>query len=579
MARSGRRLVNTVLTISLVAGLSLFQPVPESAPAVAPAPQRLPELAIGVPAEPQTLDSTITASQAAFTILGNVMEGLVRIGPDGTPQPAAAASWDVAEDGVTYTFHLQEGARWSDGQPLTSQDFKYAWLRVLDPARSAAYAHQLYYIRGAQEYNILPIEVPEFAQKAAELREQVAIETPDEKTLKVTLVEPTLQWLSLTAFPTYYPVRQDLVELHGEQYGQFPATMRYNGPFQLEAWTPGEGLVLTRNPAYWAAPEVRLDRVTFRTVPDGFAAVQLYEAGALDWTVVPGQLATQYRAHGEVYTVTQPITWYLALNQRRTELQDPNLRQAISLALDRQALVQRLVGDAEPAAGMVPPVIAAGPGQQFRTVAGESVGSRRLSAAREHWSNALELAGTTSLTLELLTGDSTLTAQNGQAVKAMLEEALPGLTVQLEAVPFVTLLERTREGEYMLALSLVGAEYDDALSFLSNWTTTSPFNEVQWFNLEYDVLIRKARAAGEDPSRLEALAEAERLLLDAAAVIPLYHPVTTVLQRPWVKGVLERPVGAVLDLRDAWVESATAPLPAESTQRDGPSHPPHDQAG
>lgn len=559
MARSGRRLVNTVLTISLVASFSLFKPLPDPVPTAAPVRERLPELVVGQPAQPQTLDSTLTASPAAFTVLGSIMEGLVRIGPSGAPEPAAAASWDVT-DGVTYTFRIREGARWSDGQPVTSYDFKYAWLRVLDPVRAAPYAYQLYYIKGAQAYNILPTDAPDFDAKAAELREQVAIETPDDRTLQVTLVEAVPHWLALTAFPTYYPVRGDMVELYGERYGQDPETMRCNGPFKLEAWTADEGLVLARNPEYWGAGEVRLQRVTFQTVPDGFAAVQLYEAGLLDRTVIPGQLAAPYQQKGEVATLVQPVTWYLSVNQRRTDLQHADLRRALGLALNRQALVKRLAGDAEPALGMVPPSIAAGAGQRFREVAGTTAPQQRIATAREHWQSFLAQVGAGEFTLELLIGDSTLNGQNGQAIKEMLEEALPGLTVQLESVPFVTLLERTRQGEYALALSLVGAEYDDPMSFLSNWTTTSPFNEAYWFHLEYDVLIRRARSAETEAARWEALTEAERLLLESGAVIPLYHPVTTVVQKPWVKGVLDRPLGADLDLRDAWVEP-TAPAP------------------
>ena len=559
MARSGRRLVNGVLTISLVASFSLFKPPDPPVPAAVPVRERPPELVIGQPAEPQTLDSTLTASPAAFTVLGSVMEGLVRIGPDGAPEPAAAASWDVT-DGVTYTFHIREDARWSDGRPVTSHDFKYAWLRVLDPLRAAPYAYQLYYIKGAQAYNILPADAPDFDQKAQELREQVAIETPDDRTLLVTLVEPVPHWLSLTAFPTYYPVREDMVELHGERYGQDPGTMCYNGPFRLEAWTEGEGLVLTRNPEYWGTGGVRLERVTFQTVPDGFAAARLYEAGLLDRTVIPGQLAGPYQQEGEVATLVQPATWYLAVNQRRAELQNADFRRALSLALNRQTLVKRLAGDAEPAAGMVPPSIAAGQGQRFRDVAGAAASPQRIATAREHWQSFLTQVGSASFAVEMLIGDSTLNGQNGQAVKEMLEEALPGLTVQLVPVPFATLLERTRQGEYALALSLVGAEYDDPMSFLSNWTTTSPFNEVHWFRLEYDALIRQARSAETEEARWEALAEAERLLVQEAAVIPLYHPVTTVVQKPWVHGVLDRPLGADLDLRDAWVE-VTPPAP------------------
>ncbi|HEY8348201.1 MAG TPA: peptide ABC transporter substrate-binding protein [Symbiobacteriaceae bacterium] len=560
MGSSGRRFVTTMLTITLVAGLGLFKPRPAVQPAGALAGDPPRELTLGLPAEPQSLDSTFTASQAAFTILGNVMEGLVRLGPDGTPEPGVAASWEVS-DGVEYTFHLREEARWSDGRPVTSHDFKYAWLRVLDPTRAVTYAYQLYYIRGAQEYNTLRPDAPGFAQAAEEARAKVAIETPDDRTLKVTLVEPTPQWLALTAFPIYYPVREDVAEAHGERYGREPEAMVYNGPFVVAEWTPGEGLVLAPNPAYWDADQVRLERVTFRTVPDGLQAARLYEAGVLDRTVIPGQLAASYGQDGEVIPLVQPVTWYLVLNQRQGKLQDPDLRRAVSLAVDRRELVRRLGGDAEPAAGLVPPVIAAGPGQRFRQLAGPVLSSTRsLEQAREHWQAALDRAESSTVTLTLLIGDSPLNQQNGQALQEMLQEALPGLTVELETVPFSTLLERTRQGEYELALTLTGAEYDDPLTFLSNWTTASPFNDAQWINLDYDSLVRRARAAGEDPSRYEALAEAERLLLSEAAVIPLYHPVTTVIQKPWVRGVVDRPLGADLDLKGAWVE-ITAPAP------------------
>lgn len=561
MGRAGRRFVTTGVAIALVAGISLFKPPSENAqapaavPAMEPVHVRKQELVIGVPMEPETLDSTVTAAQVAFTVLGNLMEGLVRPGPDGAVLPGVAERWEVV-DQVEYTFHLRADALWSDGRPVTSHDFKYAWLRGLDPNRSAEYAYQLYYIQGAQEYHTLSPDTPDYDQKAAELRTNVAIETPDDRTLKVILTEPAVQWLALTAFPTYYPVRQDVAEAHGDRYGREAGTMVYNGPYQLESWTTGTGLELVKNPAYWGAEEVRLERATIRTLPDGVAAVQLFEAGALDRAVIPGPLSAPYRASGQLVTRVQPITWYLAVNQRRTDLQSPALRKALSLALDRRTLVRRLASDAEPAEGLVPPVIAAGPGRTFRDVAREHLPQASADrGALEHWQELLSERGVSSLTVELLVGDSALAKRNGQALQEMLQEALPGLTVTLEPVPFLTLLERTRTGAYTLAYTLAGADFDDAMTFLTNWTTTSPFNDAHWLNLEYDRLVRKARAAGESPVRLEALAEAERLLLDEAAVIPLYHPTISIVQKPWVQSVVDRAVGADLDLRDAWVET------------------------
>src|ERR671910_537095 len=231
------------------------------------------------------LDSTTTTDSASTAILDNVMEGLYRLDPDEKPVPAQAESVDISDDGLTHTFTLRDGPKWSNGDPVTSQDFKYAWLRALHPDTAGQYAYILStFIKGADEFNT--------GKGSAE---DVAIETPDDKSLKVTLVSPSPFWLGLTSFFTYLPQNQKFVEDQGEQYAQNADALIYNGPYILTEFESTQGATLVKNEDYWDAENVDIEKADLKIVKEADTGVNLYESGELDEFEIEGEYVTEYK--------------------------------------------------------------------------------------------------------------------------------------------------------------------------------------------------------------------------------------------------------------------------------------------
>ncbi|MBX6394289.1 MAG: peptide ABC transporter substrate-binding protein, partial [Alicyclobacillaceae bacterium] len=339
---------------------------------VAAAPDKQQDLVFWLGDEPSPLDPGLTGDQWSVDLLNAVEEGLMRADADLKPRPALAQRVEVSSDYTRFTFHLRQ-AVWSDGKPLTAEDFRYAWLRVLDPAARAPFAYLLYPIKGAQEYH---------EGKAGS--EQVAVEAPDERTLRVTLGAPTPWFLSLTALPVYFPVRRDVVEAAGQAFGTAPDKTVSIGPFRLTSWKHGEQLVVKKNDTYWDAGHVRLKSVTFRIVKDLDARVRLYEAGDLDQTGVSGSQVGVWKGRPDSVDTPEASVFFLVFNPDRYPFfQNKNIRLAFSYALDRRQYVDTIwQGAASPAYGLVPPTI---PGRErlFREENGDLFVDHRDEAARE----------------------------------------------------------------------------------------------------------------------------------------------------------------------------------------------------
>src|SRR5215203_5439868 len=242
-------------------------------------------IAINLGDNVRDLDSTTTTDSASTQILDNVMEGLHRLDPDDKPVPAQAKDVQVSDDGLTYTFTLRDGLKWSNGDPVTSQDFKYAWLRAIDPKTAGQYAYIITtFVKGADEFNT--------GKGSAE---DVAIETPDDKTVKVTLVAPSPFWLGLAGFFTYYPQNQKFVEQQGDQYAQNEKALLYNGPYTLTAFESTQGATLVKNKDYWDAGNVDIQKVEYKIVKEVDTSVNLYESGDLDETEIDSEYVDEYK--------------------------------------------------------------------------------------------------------------------------------------------------------------------------------------------------------------------------------------------------------------------------------------------
>ncbi len=548
---------SVVLLVALLVAAAFGSYSPRPANAGAPGPVRSRTLVIGMTDEPPMLDSVRTTSNAAFAVLQQSMEGLVRPGRNGAPEPGAAASWVVSDDGLTYTFTLREGLKWSDGQPVTAADFAYAWMRALDPATGPDYAYLLYPIKGASSLNLLDPASQTFLARRAEALARVGISTPDTRTLKVTLESPLASLPNLLTHPVFLPPRQDLVEKQGGEYGADPTKMAFNGPFTVSFWIKGDTLGLDKNPQYWDRAGVSLEHVYFRFPGSGDDVVKLYDAGLLDMVQLPYGTVEPYRQRPDFRQEAQETVRYLVFNTKfKPYLGNVKIRKAISLALDRTELADKVYqGDALPATGFVPTGIHVGT-EQYTAPGGTWLApTADLTGARELFQQGLTELGLKELPpITLQVNLSGRQERYVAAIEAMLERNLPGLTINVKRFPWAEHQDRLQSGDFDLAYAGWIADWDDPGNFLELFTTGNGWGHSRWSNAQYDQLVRNADRTLDQAARLSAYREAESLLMAEMPVVPVVFVTNAYLRAPYVQHVTPLPLTPWFDLKYATVE-------------------------
>jgi oligopeptide transport system substrate-binding protein len=521
-------------------------------------------LALNLGTEPPQLDSALSTDSASFSTLQQVQEGLVRLDAEGKAAKGsgAAADWTISDDGLTYTFTLKDGLKWSDGQPLTAKDFEYAWFRALDPKTASQYNFMLFYIKGAKAWAELDTKAADFATKYEELKKNVALKAVDDKTLTLTLEKPTAYFLALTAFPTFFPQRKDVVEKFGDKYAAEADTMVYSGPFVIKTWTHENEIVLAKNPNYWDAKSVKLEEVRLLMIKDVNTQLNMFEANQLDSAGLDGNSLPQYEGKPGFYKAARPRTWYLEFNSAaagKPYLANVNIRKAFSLALDREAFVNGVLRDGSVAAdGLVPNTISLGDGM-YRALAGSMISTKAdVAKAQEYYKKGLAELGLDKLPpIEFMVTANDTSKKQAQGVQAMIQQALPGVELNIVPLDFKVRLDKMRKGEFELVLTGWGADYNDPMTFMDMWIKDSPYNDGHWYNAEYDRLVKEAMATSDQKVRLENFKKAEQILMDELPVVPVFYPAVNAIDKPWLKGLVRFPMGASWDLKYAYIEGRT----------------------
>src|SRR5918997_260288 len=483
--------------------------------------------------------TTTTDSVSGADILLNVLEGLYRLDENLKPRPAQAERVDISDDKLTYTFTLRDGIKWSDGSPVTSKDFKYAWLRALDPKTAGQYAYILSaFIKGATEFN---------SEKGN--ANDVAIDTPDDKTLKVELVSPSPFWLGLTAFQTYSPQKQSFVEEQGDNYAQNANALLYNGPYTLTDFRPTQGVTFVKNDQYWDKANVAIERIEAKIVKERDTAVNLHESGQLDITEISGEYVDEFRDSPSFQAQTNFAVFYLVGNYELPFFQNENIRRAFQLGFDREAMTQEILNDgSEPAPGYVPSGIAGPEGETFREAVGPTMPDFDPQEAKRLFEQGTQELGENP-TIELLAYDT----ESGRDIATFLQSQFQdnlGAKIDVKVQPFDRKLELESNGEFQLSWQGWIADYNDPMTFLELWESDSSFNTQKYSNDRFDGLIRGARTESDPDRRMDMLLEAERVLVEEdAATAPMYFEGETHLLRPAIKNFVDHPYGAGIDVR------------------------------
>jgi oligopeptide transport system substrate-binding protein len=479
--------------------------------------------------EMTNLDPAKAVDNGSFTLLNNVHEGLMRI-KDKQPVKGIAEKIDVSEDQLVYTFHLRKDARWSDGKPITAQDFAYGWKRVLDPETKSEYAFILFPIAGAEEYH---------EEKASD--RDVGIRVLSDHLLEVTLKEPMLDFLGLTALPAFLPQREDTM-----------THQIYSGPFVVEELTPSR-VRLKKNREYWDRNNVSLQQVEFRIVKDIGSAVKLYESGEVDIAPINREYMNLFASSKELHTVERGTTYYLVFNQKNDILQNRNIRKAISLSLDRLQITNQILRDgSKPAYALVHPAIMAIGNKSFREVVKHRLVSDRSKQAELYFKEGLAELGLERLPkrLHLLSYDDEK-KEVAVAIKKQLQEVL-GIKVLIDSVPNQTKLKRQEKGEYDIAVSSWGADYNDPIAYLELWHSKGKLNIAQFKSKRFDRMLESIHKERNMEKKIERLKWAEEYLVqDQAVVAPIFYRVSSFLKKDYVEDFYNHAIGADYSLK--WV--------------------------
>ncbi|MFC3884393.1 peptide ABC transporter substrate-binding protein [Bacillus songklensis] len=495
------------------------------------------ELRVNIKTEPFSLHPGLANDSVSSNVLLQTFEGLTRINKDGKPENAMAEDVQVSENGAKYTFKIRQDAKWSNGDPVTAKDFEYAWKWALDPAHESQYAYQLYYIKGAQAAN----------EKKGSL-DQVGIKVVDDKTLEVTLENPTPFFLELTAFYTYFPVNSKIAQANEKWYTNAGENYTSNGPFKMVEWAHNNKIILEKNENYWDKDSVKLEKIDMAMVNENNTELSMYQNGELDWAGMPtGQLPVEAipQLQSDKTLKIQPIAgvyWY-KINTEAKPMDNLNLRKALAYAIDRKGITENITKDGSiPAMANVPPTM-------FPENEKGYFKDNDVKKAKEYLQKALDEMGLKDVSelpeIKLSYNTDDKHAKIAQAVQDMWKKNL-GINVKLENTEWAVYIDKLHKGNYQIGrLGWLG-DFNDPINFLELYREKEGGNnDTNWEDPEYKQLLLDSAKQQDPQKREEMLKKAEEILIRDMPIIPIYFYTNAWVQVDNLKGVVVSGLGDV----------------------------------
>jgi oligopeptide transport system substrate-binding protein len=465
-------------------------------------------------AEPETLDPALITSIAAMRVVQGLFEGLTQLDPKtARPIPGLAKSWDISPDGKIYTFHLRTNLVWSTGGPITATDVVYSWLRALNPKTASEYAGQLYYLKNGEAYNTGKIKDPSL----------VGVHALDQYTVCVELNHPTPFFLDLCAFCTLYVVPRQTIEKYGDRW-IMARPLPSSGPYELVYWRLNDRIRLKKNPRYWDAAHTQSDIIDLLPIGSPDTAFNLYESGAADivWDseLVPSELLDVLLKRPDFHRYSALGTYFIRFNVTRKPFNNPLVRKALALAVDKERIVTKITRAGEqPASHLVPDATA-----HYDPVQGlgyDPALAKKLLAEAGYpdgkgfprFDYIFNVAGG---------GASQLPENIAVELQQMWQNTL-GIHMDLHQMEFKVFLAAQNQMNYEVAFSDWFGDYNDPQTFLGMFTSNDGNNHTGWKNPRYDALIEQANEQTDLKQRARIFQQAETLLVsNAVPIIPLY---------------------------------------------------------
>ncbi|MCI8845465.1 MAG: peptide ABC transporter substrate-binding protein [Lachnospiraceae bacterium] len=495
-------------------------------------------LKVQVGPDPETIDPALNSAVDGGNMLLHAFECLLIVDQDGQLAPGQAESWETSEDGLTWTFHLREGLKWSDGTPLTANDFVYSWKRVCDPMVAAPYAETVLSMVAGYEDAI-----------GGNL-DALQVVAQDDLTLVVTLNAPCSYFGSLAAFATLSPVQQGTVEANGDAWATAPETYVSNGPFYMTEWVPGSHILFSKNPNYWNADAIKLDGIQFALIEDSNAAYSAYQTGeVLMIKDVPTEEIPSLEGNADFFVDPIIGTYYISLNLNRDAFKDAKVRQALSLAIDRDYVANTLMqGTYSPASNFMGPGWIDTDGAPFIDKANGGapyIDTADFEGNLEKAKALLEEAGYPNGEGFPAISYTTNDAGYHKVVAEYLQQAWAelGIDLQVNIVEWSSFTPMRRNGEYDVARNGWVGDYSDPSNMLDLLYSTNGNNDGKFSNSEYDAAMDTSRTTLDAAERSEALHTAEDILMAEAGCVPIAYYNDFWLQSDKITGSWHSPYG------------------------------------
>ena len=492
----------------------------------------------------KNLDSSDADDGCSFTAMHAVIDGLMKTDKKGNIVNGVASSSEVSDDGLTHTYKIRKDAKWANGDPVTANDFVYAWHRIFQKKGQYYYmfCDGIASIVGAQEMSDKIDNEEDITD--ADL-DAMGVKAIDDKTLEVTTTTRVSFFDELMSFPCFYPINEKFCEKQGDKYGKSAKTILGNGAFTMTNWEPGSVAEFEKNDKYYDAKTVKIDKLVMKLVQDPKVAAQAFEAGETDFAPINSDLVDKYKKDDSFKQINEGYLFYISVNFQNSDLANLNVRKAISLAINRKDLCENVLKDgSQVAGGFIPSGLATSPdGVDFRKDSGNFT-SYDKKKAQESLDEGLKELGKDQITLRITYG----TDESPMDVFATyLQNALSkldGIKVEMVATTKQDrIYNKQKNGDFDLATTRWGPDYGDPTTYLTMGISTNGNNYGKYTNSELDALMDKVANESDVNTRWQEMIDAEKIMMDDLCYIPVFEKGTATLQNKDVKGLVIRPVG------------------------------------
>jgi len=503
----------------------------------------------------KTIDPQLGNGEASNKIDELCMQGLTIQGPkSGEILPGVAESWDITKDGTVYTFHLRRNAKWSNEETVTAHDFYFGLKRALTPSVAAQNAYMLYAILNSEKFN--QGKIKDFSD--------VGVKVIDDYTLQITLRNQVPYFLQLLTNTIADPLNEKFYKKVGNQYALSADKMLFNGPYIIKEYIPNGKYIFIKNKNYWGKEQIKIDKITFLLVLSYNTASDMFKDNSLDMIMITGPQIPEFKKSKALVTKPTGAVWYLEFNVKRNFFNNVNIRKAITMAIDREVFCNDIMKDgSKPAYAFVAPGIYGGKVNgkttTFRKRYGSVLFEQNIEIARKLYKKGLEELGYDEAKegkakVKLLCQSDPASMRQSQFIQQQLYKNL-GLNVILDPNTFQSRIAKTSQKDFDFVFAGWGPNYNYPTTFLNLWVTGGGNNDTNWSNVTYDKEINTAENNGNSDVRMNAMHEAEVLLMNEMPIAPLFYSYRNWLIKPWLKGVVIRDSGTAVSFQWAYINN------------------------